>query len=24
VTERGLRGWARMVYGAHAGTDLLV
>jgi len=22
--ERGLRGWARMVYAAHAGTDLLV
>ena len=24
VPERGLRGWARMVYGAQAGTDLLV
>ncbi len=24
VGERGLRGWARMVYAAHAGTDLLV
>ncbi len=24
VSERGLRGWARMVYGAQAGTDLLV
>jgi asparagine synthase (glutamine-hydrolysing) len=23
VEERGLQGWARMVYGAHAGTDLL-
>ena len=24
VPERGLQGWARMVYGAQAGTDLLV
>ena len=24
VPERGLRGWARMVYSAQAGTDLLV
>jgi len=23
VEERGLQGWARMVYGAHAGTDLM-